>query len=85
MSFDPNNSKVDSKMRQSYLIFLSTLTILIITPPGSEEKKKRRWSENLILGMEPKFHAYGPKIDEIGGCARILYTTIYYSSRFIDF
>ena len=49
MSFDPNNSKVDSKMRQSYLIILSTLTILIITPPGSEEKKKRRFKNLLNL------------------------------------
>ena len=44
-----------------------------------------RWSEYSILGMEPKFMPIGPKIDEIGDCARIVYITTYCFSRCLDF
>ena len=42
------------------------------------------WSENLILGMEPKFHADWSKIDDIGARACIAYTTVYCFSRNLD-
>ena len=47
-------------------------------------RESKRWSKNLILGMEPKFQI-GPKLDKIGACARIAYITIYCFSRFLYF